>query len=65
VPELERVVGLSSAAAMPALLDLDAMSFADAQGVALLRRLVRAGTQMRGASPFVARLLRGESDECA
>jgi hypothetical protein len=65
VPELERVVRLSSDAIMPALLDLGAMSFADPPGVTLLRRLAREGTELRGASPFVARLLRGESDECA
>jgi anti-anti-sigma regulatory factor len=38
-------------------LDIAAVSFVDACGIALLHRLLRQGVRLRGASPFVLELL--------
>jgi ABC-type transporter Mla MlaB component len=39
-------------------LDLGAVSYVDASGVALLRELLEAGMQLRAGNPFVDELLR-------
>jgi ABC-type transporter Mla MlaB component len=60
VAELRRVAEerLGRAPASAPSLDLGAVSYVDANGVALLNGLLEAGMRLRAASPFVTELLR-------
>ena len=54
VAELARV---AHAAVPPLVLDLTHLQQADADGLALLQALARAGAHLRGVSPYIALLL--------
>lgn len=54
VAELQRAVAETGAVAA---VDLTGLSFADAEGVAALQALGRAGTTLAGASGFLAALM--------
>ena len=54
VAELHRALAETGA---PAAMDLAGLAFADADGVAALRALGRAGTKLVGASAFLAALI--------
>jgi hypothetical protein len=56
VAELQRLTTEGEGAAPPPL-DLAALGFADAQGIALLRALRARGFELRGASSFLAALI--------
>lgn len=47
--------------ALPVLLHLGGVTFADADGVEMLQELERTGCVLSGCSPFVATLLRGQA----
>lgn len=54
----ERAVRANAGSALAATsVDLAAVTYVDAEGVALLKELVAAGVRVRAASPFVAELL--------
>jgi ABC-type transporter Mla MlaB component len=57
VAELVRHYG---AAENPSVLDLSNLQSADSDGVTLIREFVCRGAQIRGASPYIELLLRGE-----
>jgi ABC-type transporter Mla MlaB component len=60
VAELERVASELIAQRRPVRLDLQAVTFVDREGVALLRELRAEGAEWRNASIFVLCLLEGE-----
>jgi ABC-type transporter Mla MlaB component len=47
----------SSAEASGTCLDLSSLTFADGEGAALLRELIRSGAQVVGCSSYIAELL--------
>lgn len=57
VGELERE---ARSAEETLVLDVSELASADAAGVTLLKALMRRGTELRGASPYVALLLEGQ-----
>ena len=48
---------LSAAQASRTCLDLSGLTFADGEGAALLRELIRSGAQVVGCSSYIAELL--------
>jgi ABC-type transporter Mla MlaB component len=48
---------LTSASAAPTCLDLSGLTFADGEGAALLRELIRSGAEVAGCSSYIAELL--------
>ena len=48
---------LSAAQASSTCLDLSGLTFADGEGAALLRELIRSGAQVAGCSSYIAVLL--------
>jgi ABC-type transporter Mla MlaB component len=60
VSELRRVTDECALAGKRVVLDLISLQFADATGLALLRRLIATSAQVQRASAFVSALL-GES----
>jgi hypothetical protein len=57
VAELERAIGAAMTGDARVTLDLDGVSFADADGVALVRRAVDRGARLRGGSKFIGALI--------
>jgi ABC-type transporter Mla MlaB component len=55
--ELQGICRRSSTGGVQVRLDLDAVTFADAAGAALLRELIRRGITVTRCSAFVAELL--------
>jgi ABC-type transporter Mla MlaB component len=58
VNEVYDAYALSVAHASCTCLDLSSLTFADGEGAALLRELVRSGAQVVGCSSYIAELLR-------
>ena len=58
VNEVHDAYALSVAHASCTCLDLSSLTFADGEGAALLRKLVRSGAQVVGCSSYIAELLR-------
>jgi ABC-type transporter Mla MlaB component len=58
VNEVHDACALSVAHASCTCLDLSGLTFADGEGAALLRELIRSGAQVVGCSSFIAELLR-------
>lgn len=65
VDELERVVALSAHPGARVVLRMEDVTFADAAGAALLKRLAHRTVDVGPVSTFVAALLERKSDECA
>ena len=61
VEELRRVIREAGAAEIT--VDLEAVSFADEDGVAALRGLRDSGVRIAGSSGFLAALIRGEDGD--
>ena len=57
VDEAHDAHALSAAQASRICLDLSALTFADGEGAALLRELIRSGTQVAGCTSYIAELL--------
>ena len=57
VDEAHDAHALSAAQASRTCLDLSGLTFADGEGAALLRELIRSGVQVVGCSSFIAELL--------
>jgi len=57
VDEAHDAYVLSAAQASRTCLDLSGLTFADGEGAALLRELIRSGAQVVGCSSFIAELL--------
>jgi ABC-type transporter Mla MlaB component len=57
VLEAQDVCALSAAQVSRTCLDLSGLTFADAEGVAFLRELIRRGVQVVGCSSYIAELL--------
>jgi ABC-type transporter Mla MlaB component len=57
VDEAHDAYALSAAQASRTSLDLSGLTFADAEGAALLRELIRSGAQVMGCSSYIAELL--------
>ena len=60
VEELRRVLGGTEPGGIT--IDLSALSFADGDGLTLLRNLRDAGAELASASPFIAALIGAEVD---
>jgi ABC-type transporter Mla MlaB component len=58
VNEVHDACALSAAHASCTCLDLSGLTFADGEGAALLRELIRSGAQVVGCSSYIAELLR-------
>jgi len=58
VDEAQNAHALSAAQASRTCLDLSGLTFADGEGVALLRELIRSGAQVVGCCSYIAELLR-------
>jgi anti-anti-sigma regulatory factor len=63
VAELERVVALSTSPGTRVVLRMEAVTYADTAGAALLKRLVRRTVDVGPVSSFVGALLERKSDE--
>ena len=57
VDEAHDAYALSAARASCTCLDLSGLTFADGDGAALLRQLIRSGAQVVGCSSYIAELL--------
>jgi ABC-type transporter Mla MlaB component len=57
VEEAHDTCALSAAQASRTCLDLSGLTFADGEGTALLRELIRSGALVVGCSPYIAELL--------
>jgi ABC-type transporter Mla MlaB component len=57
VDEAHDAHALSAAQASRICLDLSGLTFADCEGAALLRELIRSGAQVVGCSSYIAELL--------
>ena len=57
VDEAHDAYALSAAQASRTCLDLSGLTFADGEGAALLRELIRSGAQVVGCSSYIAELL--------
>jgi ABC-type transporter Mla MlaB component len=57
VPEAHDAYALSGAQASRTFLDLSGLTFADGEGAALLRELIRSGAKVMGCSSYIAELL--------
>ena len=57
VHEAHDAYALSAAQASRTCLDLSGLTFADGEGAALLRELIRSGAQVVGCSSYIAELL--------
>ena len=57
VDEAHDAYALSAAEASRSCLDLSGLTFADGEGAALLRELIRSGAQVVGCSSYIAELL--------
>jgi ABC-type transporter Mla MlaB component len=57
VDEAHDAYALSAAQASGTCLDLSGLTFADGAGAALLRELIRSGSQVVGCSSYIAELL--------
>ena len=57
VNEVHDAYALSAAQASCTCLDLSGLTFADGEGAALLRELIRSGAQVVGCSSYIAELL--------
>jgi ABC-type transporter Mla MlaB component len=57
VDEAHDAFAFSTAPATRTCLDLSALTFADGEGAALLRELIRSGAQVVGCTSYVAELL--------
>jgi ABC-type transporter Mla MlaB component len=55
--ETHDAYALSAAQASRTRLDLSGLTFADGEGAALLRELIRSGAQIVGCSSYIAELL--------
>ena len=58
VDEAHDAYALSAAQASRTCLDLSGLTFADGEGAALLRELIRSGARIVGCSSYIAELLR-------
>jgi ABC-type transporter Mla MlaB component len=58
VDEAQDACARSAAQASRTCLDLSGLNFADGEGVALLRALIRSGVRVVGCSSYIAELLR-------
>jgi hypothetical protein len=58
VDETQDAHALSAAETSRIGLDLSGLTFADEEGGALLRQLIRGGARVLGCSPYIAELLR-------
>jgi ABC-type transporter Mla MlaB component len=61
VDEAYDAYALSAAQASRTCLDLSGLTFADGEGAALLRELIRTGTQVVGCSSYIAELLQASA----
>ena len=57
VDEAHDAYALSAGQASGTCLDLSGLTFADGEGAALLRELIRSGSQVVGCSSYIAELL--------
>ena len=57
VREAQDVYALAAAQVSRTCLDLSGLTFADDEGAALLRELIRSGVQVVGCSSYIAELL--------
>ena len=57
VDEAHDAYALSAAQASRTCLDLSGLTFADGEGAALLRELIRSGARVVGCSSYIAELL--------
>jgi ABC-type transporter Mla MlaB component len=57
VDEAHNAYALSTAPATRTCLELSGLTFADGEGAALLRELIRSGAQIVGCSSYIAELL--------
>ena len=57
VDEAHDAYALSAAQPSRTCLDLSGLTFADGEGAALLRELIRSGSQVVGCSSYIAELL--------
>jgi ABC-type transporter Mla MlaB component len=57
VLEAQKAHALSAAQASRTCLDLSGLTFADGEGAALLRELIRSGARVVGCSSYIAELL--------
>jgi ABC-type transporter Mla MlaB component len=57
VDEAHEACALSAAPALRTCLDLSGLTFADGEGAALLRELIRNGAEVVGCSSYIAELL--------
>jgi anti-anti-sigma regulatory factor len=60
VGELARVIDLSANGSGRVVLELSGVTYADEDGVRMLRALDGRRAELRGGSPFVVNLVRGE-----
>ncbi len=63
VGELARVIDLSANGSGPVILELSGVTYADDDGVRLLRALDGRRAELRGGSPFVVNLVKGKHDD--
>ena len=63
VGELARVIELSANGSGPVILELSGVTYADDDGVRLLRALDGRRAELRGGSPFVVNLVKGKHDD--
>ena len=61
VDEAHAAYALSAARASRTRLDLSGLTFADGEGAALLRELIRSGAQVVGCSSYIAELLQASA----
>jgi ABC-type transporter Mla MlaB component len=57
VDEARKAYALSAAQASRTCLELSGLTFADGEGAALLRELIRSGARVAGCSSYIAELL--------
>jgi anti-anti-sigma regulatory factor len=62
VEELSRAASLALAGKSRLVLDMAGVTFIDRIGLELLHGLSARGAELRGCSPFIERLLNGESE---
>jgi anti-anti-sigma regulatory factor len=62
VEELSRAASLALALSPGLVLDMTGVTFIDRIGLELLHGLNARGAELRGCSPFIERLLNGESE---
>ena len=60
VREFERALGAARSEGAQVTIDLDGLSFADAQGVTVLREAIEGGARLVGASQFIGALIEEE-----